>query len=85
MDVTTTAPAATEWYMKAIADNTTLVAIYPKMTLGNLYPKLLGLILFGFAFWLYVHTITIANDITPIHMSIITLVITAEDYQLQMH
>ena len=77
---TALAPAATEGYVSAIADNTILVAIYPKMNLGNLYHKTprLTFVFVCLFLTLYVHIVASKNDITPIHTSIITLVITAE-------
>jgi hypothetical protein len=44
------APAATEGYVKAMADNIMLVTRYPKMNFGNLYHKNLGVTFFAIAF-----------------------------------
>ena len=72
------APAATEGYVKAIADIIALIAIYPKTNFGNLYQSTLKLVcIFACFLILYVHIVASKNDITPIQTSIITLVITA--------
>ncbi len=64
-------------YVKAIADNTALVAIYPRTNLGNLYHRTPAPAFVPFPN-LYAHTAASRKAITPIHTSIMTLVITAE-------
>jgi hypothetical protein len=78
---TALAPSATEGCVIAITVNTALVAIYPRTNFGNLYQRTIGFVFIIVCFLiLYVHIVASKNDITPIQISIITLVITAAFY-----